>query len=550
MALNLRGKSTLNDETMSPDVPLAQLGNSDPDTGANHLEDDEPTIEEAVQYLESKHVVSPRMENGRVMIEEFRKEVEARTADEIKRQEEESRAIFTENMRKENMSEILIDVMNGKELSPETIEKMMEQAIEEGFATKEDFIDSDAKPRPAHGKSGTTSEAEAEDTDGLDAFVEDALNEEHGPHVATEADSVAGSTQDGASQAGGDGNPDSGNEVGEGNKEGQPEVSDMASHDAGAFLKDLDAPDPLGDYVPSGNPVYDALMSALWYARADKREEVNFEMKKLHEQRMLLIETLRNEMNQQNQSMIAGQQGGAPGGLFSGIGSIGTSIARMLGKDSTKRTADALKNVNAEIQDKMAFRKIALDRQYVRMMASASTAMIAQHNLPSSIHALNAAVSNHPDGNRFLTDLNEVAKSRDVEINKVWDAIHDGSVSDEDIVGLRRQADNLSSDPVIAEHLNQAEVAYKEYSVHSEKFKAGLEQVVKRNGMEIPGLNAELVENMRGMDCPDAAVARPGGERLDSMKSKFAEMRDKLIEAIMNFVESIKNIIGLGKKSA
>lgn len=325
----------------------------------------------------------------------------------------------------------------------------------------------------------------------------------------------------------------------------------------GTEAERINKPDTMGEFVPTGYAPLDAIMSALWEARQDKREETKEKLYALNSERERILNEMKtkedakrlrdfqrvqNQNNQQNPGQPDGM-GNLFSGILSGIGSIGSAIGATGSAIAEKLTSNRgannrLNKIEREISNLVTFRDVALDRQYPRLIKSAGMSIASHQVLASSISSLNEAAMEYPEGREFLGKFAEVARETGVSKEALWDRIHDAQDSEPAVAELRNLATNVSNKPEISSLIDSISAAENNFDASTKDVIKQLEKM-KRAGIDLDGAEKVIRETMSQLDCPDGLVAKPGETRLDKMKKKMEET----IKAFLAALEKIIAVI-------
>ena len=240
----------------------------------------------------------------------------------------------------------------------------------------------------------------------------------------------------------------------------------------------------------------------------------------------------------------AGQQqgGGAPPGLFSGIGAgigaVGKGIGALLSLPKTASQKKAVKQVSARAN-------IVYGRSYQDLMNNTTEAFQLHRQLDGRIKSVNAALESSPEGSALINDISEAARARfgnsDEDgggLTKMRALLHGPNRSPE-VVELRDRTKKLFEEtPGLGSTMLDIEMDFNKLNMSMMKVEDGLEKL-ERNGATLP-YGDELRHAIGSMDIDNPKLSPPGS-RMDELKEQVQRIAKRVAEAAQRLITRLVN---------
>ena len=295
--------------------------------------------------------------------------------------------------------------------------------------------------------------------------------------------------------------------------------------------------DPLPDFVETADPDLNDLMRVLFSARSTQREKISAEIDGLRLQRSEAMKHI-DRLHAQEEMRIQ-----------AGAGRKGTFLGSLFAKDSSRDVRAVnrqIDGISEQINKGTAYRRIALDGQFVRTIDAAGRMFDAHRSLGTGIETLNAGLANHSGGKAFLKGVGDAAAALKTDRAGVWDAIHNPADNRKEVSDLREAAKTLYAHPVFGGQIQALERHSREFANNANRFQTGFRNAVEHNGVQMEGVDNAFADTLQNMSCPDANLARPGGQRLDRMKAGMEGFAAKLAESVRSMMEFLGRLLGRG----
>lgn len=236
------------------------------------------------------------------------------------------------------------------------------------------------------------------------------------------------------------------------------------------------------------------------------------------------------------------QGGGAPPGLFSGIGAgigaVGKGIGALLSLPKTASQKKAVKQVAARAN-------IVYGRSYQDLMNNTTEAFQLHRQLDGRIKSVNAALESSPEGSALINDISEAARARFGNsdengggLTKMRALLHGPDRSPE-VVGLRDRTKKLFEEtPGLGSTMLDIEMDYNKLNMSMMKVEDGLEKL-ERNGATLP-YGDELRHALGSMDIDNPKLSPPGS-RMDELKEQVQRIAKRVAEAAQRLITRLVN---------
>jgi hypothetical protein len=331
------------------------------------------------------------------------------------------------------------------------------------------------------------------------------------------------------------------------------------------------SPDSEGNYVPPAAPtmenekieeedgfpefsaidaVHGLLMNALITPRRIAREDIEHQMRQLNAHRAALAasiaatETANNQVPNKNQNTSGAT--GLLAGLGAGIAAVGKGIGQGIGHlisgpGSVKKTESVMAQIS-EVDSRMStlksFRHINLDTRYLRVVKAADAAYKNHQELTKHISDFNSRFSAHEEGAAYLAELQKVAdRKTGGDISSLRSQVHDFSNHDEDVLALRSEGVRLSKHIDFADDIQTSERLTSDFKRNMSMTMAGIENS-HQLGVNLSDAMPDIHQAFSEMQIPNAALAKPGGERPDQTEGYMKQILER-IRAILDTIRGL-----------
>jgi hypothetical protein len=349
-----------------------------------------------------------------------------------------------------------------------------------------------------------------------------------------------------------------------------PIVSTDVAHDpaaptaaAGPMPPPAVDPDKVDTFQPEKAPIDGVnalILERLMEVRRLNREDINARLERLEAERAAAAAELAEDRaldaqgraaavvqggHQGPQSLLGGVGAGIEG-IGMGIGALGKALARTITGNPVRTSRRNVINLDREMASLRTQRRV-IDRRSEKAINSANMMYQASHVIKNEVARFNDDFSSSPEGSAFLSSIEQTAQKKRISVEEVRNRIHDLSNKDPAIVPLRQQATSLAESQAFGPAMNDIQNASAFMAMHSREFQKNL-KLAHLDGVDASPLDEEFESALRTMDTDNAALAKPGGEKLDSLKGRMAELTESMIDAIKAFVARIQSALSFGRR--
>lgn len=312
---------------------------------------------------------------------------------------------------------------------------------------------------------------------------------------------------------------------------------------------DLDAEAPIPP-LPPVDAIHALLMAGLRKPRDLRHAEVMSEIQELQTRRQEQaseLARLRARQDQEAQASLAlraaaaqGGPGGAGGGIGSlftgigrGIGAVGGAVKSLVVSDPQSELQRSIGDIDQQLGAHRSYSRIALNGQYQRTLDAADTLYRTHAATRQQVRDFNADLQARPEGARFIADLAKAATDAKVGVaemrSRVFSNLPAEAIGNPAVADLRQQASALLQNPEIGGRVRDIQRNSRLMEDQSDRLARGIKSA-SRNKIDMSALDGDFTDALGKMEGEDCLLTPPGGDRLDKLREKIAEMIRNLLE--------------------